>query len=169
MDSTSDHHFRLRRIEMRQKLALIAALALVGVPAGALAAKPPHPSTPASTNANGKAKTETTTTTTASTHAKTPKVLYVLRGKLSRYTPANGTTNGSISITVNGSNFDSKTLKTQTLVFPVSSSTKVVLHAGKAIADNDKGIVKVKAAKHTASADLQKLTATQIVDQGASA
>ena len=153
---------------MRQKIALITALVLV-VPAGALAAKPPHPSTPASTNASGKAHATTTTTTTASSHAKTPKVLYVLRGALSKYTAASGTTNGSISITVKSSNFDSKTLKTLTLVFPVSSSTKVVLHAGKAIADNDRGIVKVRAAKHTAAADLQKLIAAQIIDQGTSA
>jgi len=41
---------------MIRKAALIAALAVAGIPAGALAAKPAHPTTPASTHASTTAK-----------------------------------------------------------------------------------------------------------------
>ena len=160
-----------------RKFALIAALALVGVPAGALAAKPTHPSTPASTNANSHASGTSTTgassnasakssSSNASSQSQAGKVLYVLRGTLSKYTAAAGTTNGSISITVKSSNFDSKTLKDTTLILAVSSKTKIVLHNGKPIADNDNGIVKVRAPKHSSAATLQTLTAFQIIDKG---
>jgi hypothetical protein len=152
---------------------LIAALALAGA-TGAVAAKPTHPTTPASTNANSHANASTTATNAsananASSKSKTPKVMYVLRGTLSKYTAANGAVNGSISITVKSSNFDSDpSFKTTTLKFAVSSSTKIVLHDGKPIADNDKGIVKVRATKHSTAATLQTLTAFQVIDQGAS-
>jgi len=130
---------------MRRAIVIMGA-ALLLVPAAALAAKPAHPSTPA-----------------------TPKmVLFVLRGTLSHYTATTNTTNGSISITVKSSNFESKTLKGTTLTFATDSKTKVVMHDGKPIADNDRGLVKVRAAKGSDATALQKQTAFQIVDQGAS-
>jgi hypothetical protein len=48
----------------------------------------------------------------------------------------------------------------------VSSATKVVLKNG-GIADNDRGIAKVRAAKHSSAATLQTLSAFQVIDQGA--
>jgi hypothetical protein len=144
------------------KIAVIAALALAAVPAAALAA---HPATPANSHANSNANATSTTgaSTQANSHASAAKVLFVLRGTLTAYTAANGTTNGSVSITVKGSNHESSLLKTTTLTFPVSSSTKIVgtFKAG------DNGIVKVRAAKNSTSATLQTLTAFQVIDQGA--
>jgi hypothetical protein len=142
------------------KIALIAALALAGVPAAALAA---HPATPANSNANSHANATSTTGTSSSASSHSAKVLFVLRGTLTAYTAASGTTNGSVSITVKGSNHESSLLKTLTLTFPVSSSTKIVgtFKAG------DNGIVKVRAAKNSSSATLQTLTAFQVIDQGA--
>ena len=152
-----------------RRYAIIAALALAGVPAGAFAAQPSHPAhpaTPASTNAS----THATTTNSTSTNAATPsKVMFVLRGTLSKYTAANGPTNGSITITVKSSNFGSPTvLKGSTLTFVVTSKTNVVLHNGKPIVDKDNGIVKVRAALHSAST-LGGKTAFEVIDQGASA
>jgi hypothetical protein len=163
---------RKEDFEMRT-VALIAALALAGVPTGALAAQPSHPSTPASTNANSQANATSSTGTSskASSSAKTQavKVLYVLRGTIAKYTAVSGTTNGSVAITVKSANFDAKTLKGMTLTFAVSPSTKVSLHSGKPIASGDNGIVKVRAPKHSSAVTLQTLTAFQVIDQGASA
>ena len=148
------------------KIVPIAALALAGIPAGALAAQPSHPTTPASTNANANANgTTTTTTTTTRGKSAAAKVQFVLRGTLSAYTAANGTANGTISLTVKSSNFDSKTLKGMTLIFLVTSQTKVTLHNGATIANGDNGIVKLRAAKNTST--WTGLTASQVIDQGA--
>ena len=136
------------------KIVLSIGLALAVVPAVAFAAKPAHPATPSSTNA---------TTTTAGKSAAA-KVQFVVHGSLSAYTAANGATNGTVSITVKSSNFDSKALKGTTLVLVVPSSIKVVLHGGKAIAGGDGGIVKFRAARSTSS--WTGLTASQVIDQG---
>ena len=138
------------------KIALIAGLALAGVPAGAFAAKPSHPPTPAGTNA----------TTTPAGKSGTANVQFVLHGSLSAYTAANGATNGTVSLMIKGSNHDSNTLKGMTLVFVVTSDTKIVLHDGKAIANGDTGILKVRAAKSTST--WTGLTASQVIDQLAS-
>lgn len=133
-----------------RKLILIAAVALA-IPAVALATKPPHPTTP------------------ASSHPAKPTVLWVLRGTLSNYTAASGSTNGSISIKVKSSNLDSKTLKAMTLTFATNSKTKVVRHEGKPIADGDRGIVKVRAAKGSDATALQTHPAFAVIDQGTGA
>jgi hypothetical protein len=101
-----------------------------------------------------------------------PKVQYILKGTLSGYVAADGGTNGSITIAVTHSNHHGRGLKGQTLTIPVASSTKVTLHSGMTtIADDDRGIVKVKAAKKLAASDLlstiEASNARQIVDQGA--
>jgi hypothetical protein len=94
-------------------------------------------------------------------------VLFVLRGTLGAYKPANGATNGSIAITVKSSNHESALLKnaTQPLTFVVSSKTNVV----GTVTSGHSGIVKVRAAKNATVATLQTLTAAQLIDQGASA
>ena len=130
-----------------RKMAFIAVLALVGVTGSALAAKPPHPSTPASTNASSKGQSAT--------------VQFVLRGKLGTYTAATST-NGSIVITVAASNHESTLLKTLTLTFPVSSTTKIV----GTVTSGHNGIVKVRAAKNASAATLQTMTVFQVIDQG---
>jgi hypothetical protein len=107
-------------------------------------------------------------TRASSSHSAKPTVLWVLRGTLSKFTAASGATNGSISITVKSSNFDSKTLKGTTLTFATDSKTKVVLHKHKPIPDRDRGIVKVRAAKGSDATALQTHTAFQVIDKGAS-
>jgi hypothetical protein len=129
-------------------------MAVAGIPAGAYAAQPTHPTTPANTNTN-------------STSAAA-KVQFVLHGSLSAYTPANGASNGTITLLVKGSNRDSTTLKNMTLVFTVTPATKVVLHDGAAIAPSgDNGIVKLRLAKNNST--WTGLTAGQVIDQGAPA
>lgn len=132
-----------------RRIVVLVALALVGVPS-ALAAKPSHPATPANSHANG--------------HGQAAKVMFVLRGTLGTYTAANGTTNGSIAITVKRSNHESALLDTQTLTFPVSSTTKVV----GTVTLGHNGIVKVRAPKNTAAATLETMAAFQVIDQGKS-
>src|SRR5690349_9030307 len=72
-----------------------------------------------------------------------PKVMYVLRGTLTAYTAAQGSTNGSVTIMVKASNYHRASLVGKSLTFAVSSATKVV---GK-FAANDKGIVKLRGPK----------------------
>jgi len=65
-----------------------------GIPAGALAAKPSHPSTPSQTKTvttNG-----TTTTVPANTKGLSAKVMFVIHGAVAAYAPVVGQANGSI-------------------------------------------------------------------------
>jgi len=83
------------------------------------------------------------TTHTNHSHAA-PKVMYVLKGTFSNYTAATPTADGSISITVNHSNYHGRALKNQTLTFGVSMQTRVT--GAKLLAkDGAKGVVKFKA------------------------
>ena len=95
-----------------------------------------------------------------------PKVMYVLHGTLTAYTPANGTTNGSVTITVTGANRHGASLKGKSLMFAVSSTSKIV---GKFTA-NDRGIVKLRGAKAGLGdpSTFPTLVAWQVIDQGSS-
>jgi hypothetical protein len=133
------------------KKSLILILAALMIPSVALAAKPAH-----------------------SGAAHQPNVAYILHGTLSAYSPydAATSTNGSITILVSHANYHGSALKGQSLTFPVGPNTRISLENGvTAIADNDHGIVKIRAAKRIPAADLastlQASTARQIVDQGA--
>jgi len=102
-----------------------------------------------------------------------PKVTYVLKGTLSNYTAYDSVTpaNGSITIVVSHSNNHGKALKGQTLTFPVDANSKVSFgHGVTAIANGDRGIVKIRAAKKIAAADLastlQAIPAGKIKDLG---
>jgi hypothetical protein len=103
-----------------------------------------------------------------------PKVLYILKGTLSGYTPfdSSTSTNGSITIMVNHSNRHGRVLKGLTLTFTgqVTVSTKVRLHDGATtIGDGDRGIVKVRALKRIdpslLAATLQSTPVRMIIDQ----
>lgn len=140
---------------MRNKLIAGLVLALV-LPSLALAAKPPTPGH--SHASHGKAA---------------PKVMYVLKGAISSYTAAAGASNGSITILVKRANHHGAALKEQTLTIAVSSATRVVFdNDGSTIADGDNGVVKVRAAKSIAAADLAAAfqaaptVAFQVIDQG---
>jgi len=139
------------------KKALLLAAAALMVPSIALAAKP----SPSSKSVG---------------HA--PKVAYIIKGTLSAYTPydSSTSTNGSITIFVKRANKPGRplrVLKGLTLTFPVGAHTRVSLPDGAStINDNDRGIVKVRAAWRIPPADLaatlQATTARQIVDHGTS-
>ena len=78
-----------------------------------------------------------------------PRVMYVLKGTLSSYQAATSTADGSISITVNHSNFHGRALKGQTLSFPTTMSTRVTFKNGATtITDGAKGMLKFKAPLH---------------------
>jgi hypothetical protein len=128
------------------KKSLILILAALMIPSVALAAKPAH-----------------------SGAAHQPNVAYILHGTLSAYSPYDA---ASITILVSHANYHGSALKGQSLTFPVGPNTRISLENGvTAIADNDHGIVKIRAAKRIPAADLastlQASTARQIVDQGA--
>ena len=132
-------------------IALLAALALA-VPAAALADKPSNPGP----DGAGKGKSK-------------PHVTYVLRGTLLAYSAATGSADGSVTLLVKGANHHARPLKGQTLEFTLTSTTKVVAHDG-AVTLGDRGVVKVRAPKHLATATLaaalQAIAARQLVDQG---
>ena len=106
------------------------------------------------------------------------KVLYVLKGNLSGYAPYDSatSTNGSITIDVKRANRHGRALKDMSLTFTgeVASTTRIALPDGvTVIADNDRGLVKVRAPKEPRSmsgsdlaAILTALPVRQIVDQG---
>jgi hypothetical protein len=145
---------------MRNK-TLLAALIAVCLPAAAFGA---HPATPANSNANSKANGTSTTgaSSKANSNAQT-KMIFVLHGNFGTYTPVNGTTNGSIVVTVTAANHDATMLKAAgPLTFTISPSTKL---AGT-LKSGDQGIVKVRAAKNASAATLQTITAFQVIDQG---
>jgi hypothetical protein len=95
-------------------------------------------------------------------HRSTPTVLFVLRGKLGSFAPANGPTSGSIAITVKGSTYESKRLANVTLTFPVSATTKIV----GTVTSGHLGIVKVRAAKNASASSLGAIPPLEIIDQG---
>jgi hypothetical protein len=138
---------------MKTILTLVSVAALT-VPAAALAGKPaPKPHGPN----GGKGQ---------------PKVLYILKGTLSAYGAASSSGNGTITIAVTHSNWHGRALKGTSLTVPVSAQTRITLHSGvTTITDNDRGILKVRAARKVAAADLvatlQAAMARQIIDQSA--
>lgn len=140
--------------------ALVALAAALALPAGAVAAKPPHPSHPSRSSNTSLSRPS------HPSHPAAPKVLYVLRGALSAYAPAAGSTAGSVTIVVSRSNRHGKALKGETLVFAVDARTRVVLH-GRDFASGDRGIVKVRGPKALDLTALQALAARQVIDQGA--
>jgi type IV secretory pathway VirJ component len=144
---------------MKLKLTFLAVAAAAFAASAAYAAKPAthpahptHPTTPASTNAT-------------STNAAHPTVMYVLHGTIAAYTAATSTANGSVSLTVTGSNHHAAALKSlaQPLVFVIGSgsSSKVV----GTVTVGDKATLKWRAAKvPTTSAPTGAIF--QLIDQG---
>jgi hypothetical protein len=136
---------------------LVAALMIPGV----ALAKGPNPKTPKNHTNHGKAR-----------------VQYILKGSLSASTPfdSSTSTNGSITLDVTHSNRHGRALVGQSLTFTgdVVSNTKVVLpDSMTAIADGDRGIVKLRAPKEPKdmnatdlAAILTALPLRQIIDQG---
>jgi hypothetical protein len=132
---------------MKLKIAVLTvAAAVLGV--SAAFATPPA----------GKGKPATTP---ASTNAAKPTVMFVIHGKITAYTAANGATNGSVSLTVSGSNHAAKQLKGLTLTFVVSSSSKVV----GTVTVGHNATVKWRSTK-APNAPVQVGAVFQLIDQG---
>ena len=75
-----------------------------------------------------------------------PKVMYVVKGTLSSYTAATSLADGSISITVNHSNYHGRALKGQTMTFSTTMKTRVtMLNGATTITDGARGVLKFKA------------------------
>jgi hypothetical protein len=133
---------------MRKITLVVVALALV-LPVAALAAKPTHPTTPASANANTNAGT--------SSKGASAKVQFILHGTIMGYTAGS-----SVQIKVSASNFESSTLMHQTLTFSINSKTNVV----GTVKVNSRGTVKVRAPKNASAATLQGVASFEVIDQG---
>ncbi len=103
---------------MKLKIAVLTVAAAALGASGALAAQPTKPATHPTHPAHP--------TTPASTNPTAPTVMFVIHGKITAYTAANGATNGSVSLLVSGSNHAATKLKGQTLTFVVASSSNVV-------------------------------------------
>ena len=142
---------------------IVLALAAAALTASAAIAAPPA--------GKNKNKPATTTTTTTSTNAAKPTVSFILHGTLTGYTPVNGTTNGSVTLTVSkwnqaGKRYLSTSLKGVSLTFVIAPGTNVVLHNGAAPLSGDKVIVKVRATKASASSLTSASSISQLIDQG---
>lgn len=99
-----------------------------------------------------------------------PKVMYVLEGKLSAYSPYSASSPGSVTIVVSQANYHAENVVGQALTFPLDASSKVTLGNRKTISDFDNGIIKINAPKDIAPRDLDWILmatpAAQVVDQG---
>ena len=144
-----------------QTRALVAAAVALALPAGALAATPPHQGKPAKAEHAAKAE--------HGAKAKhVPTVMYVVRGTVAAYTAATDTASGSVTVTVTGANHHGKALKdaTQPVVFVLGATTRIVLHKGADVAVGDRVVVKVRAAKAFDATAFAATAARQLVDQG---
>jgi hypothetical protein len=163
---------------VRRRLLISVAVLGLAIPGFALAnGKPSSPSTTTKVTTTNVTTTNVTTntTTTNSRSNAAPKVMFVLKGTITNYVPANGATDGTITLTVkhanrHGANL-SAYLKNSSLTFTVSSATKIVLHVSAAVADGDNVIVKVRGPKAAAAFAVAAptLKAFQVLDQGAPA
>jgi len=92
------------------------------------------------------------------------KDTYELKGTLSAYTAAVGSTPGSLTIQVTKANEAGKVFVGQTLTFVLDSSTKVKTKGG-GIVDGDRGDVQVKGAPGLDATGLEALTPKQVVEK----
>ena len=111
------------------KRAIVFLAVALAIPTGVAAAKSPH----ANQGTLGRSA---------------PKIMYILKGTLSAYTPA-GASDGQISITVNHSNYHGRALKTKTLTFTLTAKTRVTFRPGTTPAqiEGARGMITVRAPK----------------------
>ena len=103
-----------------------------------------------------------------------PMTTYTLKGTLSKYTAYDNVTpaNGTVTLVVKRAMPHGKSLKGMTLVFTIDANTKIRLNDKlTTITDGDRGIIKVRAPKKIAKADLaatlQASPAKSVHDLGA--
>jgi len=81
------------------------------------------------------------------THGKSnPKVMYILKGMLTSYTPASTAGDGSVTIKVLHSNYHARALKGKELPFTVTTGTRITFPNGATTLNTPvKGVVKFRA------------------------
>jgi hypothetical protein len=89
---------------------------------------------------------------------------YKLKGTLSAYTAAMGTTPGSITINVQKGNRAGRPFVGMTLTFVLTTATKIEPR-GVVILDGDRGSVQLKAAEGLDAAALQAATPKKVEDE----
>jgi hypothetical protein len=129
---------------MRTRLLIaVASLSLLVAPAAALASH------------GGKSK---------SSDGK-GQVAYELKGKLSAFSPVNGSSPGSITIMVTGGNKAGRAFVGDTLTFMLTKATRVETNDNGTIANGDPGEIQVKGAAGLDAAGLQKLIPRKVEDE----
>lgn len=109
------------------KKAIVFVVAALALPTSVAFAKPSHPAQGGKSN---------------------PMVMYVLKGTLTGYTPAQAGLDGSITIDVSHSNFHSA-LKGQSMTFDTTMKTHVTFPNGAStLTVPAKGVLKFKAPLH---------------------
>lgn len=92
------------------------------------------------------------------------QVTYELKGTLSAYTPAKGTTPGSITIHVTGGNKAGRAFKGDTLAFRLMMATRVETNDLGTIADGDRGEIQVRGPAGLDMAGIQKQAPRKVAD-----
>jgi hypothetical protein len=139
---------------VRQFVTFVVAVALLAMPAAAIAGKPPgKPAGKPASKPAGKP-------------ASKPTVMFVVRGSVTAFAAASGSTNGSIAVTVSGGNRHATKLfaNGSSQTFVVSSNTRVVSVGG--LASGEKVLVKIRAAKDATASMVASIPAKQIVELG---
>jgi len=103
-------------------------------------------------------------TSPSSSHPATPTVMWVIHGTITAYTAPSGTTAGSVTLNVTGSNHVAASLKSKPLTLAVTTSTNVV--GTPTVGHN--ATVKLRGTKASAASLTAATVARQLIDQGAS-
>jgi hypothetical protein len=93
------------------------------------------------------------------------QVTYELKGNLSAFTPANGSTPGSITIVVTGGNKAGRAFIGDTLTLQITSATRVETNDNGTIANGDPGEIEVKGPAGLDAAGIQKLVPRKVEDE----
>jgi hypothetical protein len=95
-----------------------------------------------------------------------PRVLYVIKGKVTQFIPAGDQAIGSVTMLVTGSNRQARLLQGMRVTFGIGAGTRLAVGADGEIAVGDRGVVKVRAPKRLSAATLRSLMALQVIAPG---
>jgi hypothetical protein len=108
----------------------------------------------------------------AGTSKAAPKVTYMLKGTLSRYSAASAAADGSITIHVSDANYHARFLRGRDFTFAITTKTVIRLNGNSTIGNGSRGVVKFRAPKKMTNAALMTalrpdhMRARQVIDQG---
>ncbi len=97
-------------------------------------------------------------------------VTYTVQGTVSNYVPANGSTDGSVTVTLPlprfwGTPLTGTAVTATTLTFTINGNTRIVSRNGAGILHGEQVLVKVRAPKGSSLATIESIPATAIIDQ----